>query len=716
MSTYTQEHRTIQVDTPLGKDKVLLRSFSGSEEISRLFNYDLDLLSEDGAIEAAEIVGKNVTFWVNNADGSPRYFNGFISRFSGAGHGDRLHLYRAQVVPWLWFLTRKSDCRIFQNKTIPDIIKQVFSDLGFNDFQMELKGKHPEWVYCVQYRETDFNFVSRLMEHEGIFYFFKHENGKHTMVLGDSSSAYKEIKENKATINRNLGDVYLYDQIYRWDHHFQYTSGKWAQTDYNFETATTDLKTQTNSIVKLDNNTKYEFFDYPGEYEKKPDGEADVKFRMEEEEAGYDTVHGESFCRTFSPGGKFKVVDDGDDDDKGFVVTSVRHTASVGGSFVVNQSADAGGYGNNFIVMPDDMTYRPARITAKPMISGIQTALVVGPKGEEIYTDKYGRIKVQFYWDRKGKKDENSSCWIRCAQSSAGRKWGAMFIPRIGQEVIVEFLEGDPDRPLITGVVYNSDQMPAYELPAEMTKGYIKTNSTKGGDGFNEIRIEDKKDSEQIFIHAERNMDVRVKHDSMERIINDRHQIIGSEKDGKKTGDQREMVYKDKHLRIKGNQIEHIDGNMQLLIGKGDADDGGDLDLVTENDRKTEIGANDNLTVKADRREKIEGKQSLDIDGDQQEKVGGNHALEAGQEIHLKAGMKVIIEAGLQLTIKAAGGFIDIGPAGVTIQGILVNINSGGAAGEGSGSSPDKPDRPKEADPTKPDEADDSKTGQKSCN
>lgn len=714
---YTQEHRTLSVETPLGKDVLLLRSFSGSEEMSRLFTYDLDMLSEKASISAKEIVGKNVSFAVKYPDGSQRYFNGHVSRFSAAGRGDRLHMYKAQVVPWLWFLTRKSDCKIFQNKTVPEIIKQVFSDAGFNDFQMEVKGNHPQWEYCVQYRETDFNFVSRLMEHEGIFFFFKHEQGKHTLVMADSSSAYKDCKDNKAQINADLADLFPTDLIHRWDHHFEFTSGKWAHTDYNFETATTDLKTQTQSVVKLDGNSKYEFFDYPGEYEKKPDGEADVKNRMEEEEAGYDQSHGESYCRSFSPGGKFKVTDkQSGDDGKGFVITSVRHNGSVGGSYVTNQSGEAGGYGNYFVAIPDSVTYRPPRITPKPLISGIQTALVVGPKGEEIYTDKYGRIKVQFYWDRYGKKDEKSSCWIRVAQGSAGRKWGAMFIPRIGQEVVVEFLEGDPDRPLITGVVYNSDQMPGYDLPGEMTKSYIKTNTTKGGEGFNELRFDDKKGKEQIFVHCERNMDVRVKHDSMERIIGDRHQIIGEDKDGKKSGDQREKIYQDQHLRVLRNQIEHIDGNIQLLVGKGEADDGGNIDLVTEKDRKEKIGGDDNLEVVGSRKEKVDGDQSLTVGGDQQEKIGGSHLAEAVQEIHLKAGMKVVIEAGVQLTLQGPGGFVDISPAGVVIQGLMVLINSGGAPGVGTPAMPTEPDEPEEADPTEPDMADDSKSGQKSCN
>jgi len=290
-----------------------------------------------------------------------------------------------------------------------------------------------------------------------------------------------------------------------------------------------------------------------------------------------------------------------------------------------------------------------------------------------------------------------------------------MHIPRIGQEVIVDFLEGDPDRPIITGSVYNADQMSAYALPQEMTKSWLKSNSTKGGVGYNEIRFEDKKDEEQIFVHAERNMDVRVKNDRFERVIANHHMIVGSDQDGKKSGDQREKVYQDKHLNVARNQVEHIEGNKQLMVGHGQAASGGNMDIVLENTKKELIEADSHLHVKGVRNEKVDGTASLTVGMNQQEKVGMNHALEAGQEIHLKGGMKVIIEAGMQLTIKGAGGFVDIGPSGVTIQGILVNINSGGSAGVGSGAKPSSPDDAAQAVPAEPVVADDSKTGAKSA-
>lgn len=722
MSSPTQETRTLGIETPLGKDVLVLQSFSGQEEMSRLFEFQLEMLSARDFIPPREIVGKNVTFHVRRGDGSPRYFNGFVSRFVAGDRQGGLRRYFAEVVPWLWFLTRTADCRIFQNKSAADIVQQVFQDLGFSDFELQLSGNYPLREYCVQYRETDFHFVSRLMEEEGIFYFFRHEAGKHVLVLADHKGAYKDCPESQVEYEYSYSELPAEGRISRWEHQFEFIPGKWAQTDYNFidhparsePTPSNLLLTRQQSGIPVDQVQKYEVYDYPGDYQKKADGQHLTGVRMEGEETWFDVVQGESRCKTFSPGGKFKIKrhDCKAEEGKGFVLVSVHHSASEPTEYGV-PGAPAGEYSNRFTCIPDSVPFRPRRITPKPRIHGSQTAVVTGPKGEEIWPDKYGRVKVQFFWDREGRRDEKTTCWIRCAQIIAGKNWGAMFIPRIGQEVVVSYLEGDPDRPLITGVVYNADQMPPYLLPDEKTKSCIKTNSTKGGDGFNEIRFEDKKDHEQIFIHAQRDMDLRVLRDSREHVIANSHQIVGSQKDGNKQGDRHEMVFRDKHVKIHRNQEEQIGGNLKLLVGGIDGD--GNTDIVIKGEKKELVEKDEHHHVKANRMEKVDQDQSLTVGMNQQEKVGMKHAVEAGQEIHLKAGMKVVIEAGLQLTIKGPGGFVDIGPAGVTIQGTLVNINSGGAAGAGSGSSPTSPQDAQEAQPVEPDEADDAKTGQRSA-
>ncbi len=656
MGAYTQEHHLIQLDTPLGKDCLLLEGFTGHEALSRLFSFQLELLSEKSSISFQDIVGQNVTITVALADGSQRYFNGFVSRFAQSRQDDRFTYYQAEVVPWLWFLTRTADCRIFQNMTVPDIISKVFKDRGFNDFRNSLQGSFEQREYCVQYRETDFNFVSRLMEQYGIFYFFEHQQGKHTLVLANAPSAHKPCpSQHKLRLDYTAGG-FLKDEdvITDWDIKEELRTGKYSLTDYNFETPSTSLLSNEASIISVDGNSKYEIYDYPGEYLKKAQGQTLAKVRMQEEEVGYKVASGSSNCRTFTSGYKFDLEGHYRNDMKdSYVLTEVQHVASVGDSYQTNEAAGAR-YSNRFTCIPASVPFRPARLTPEPFVQGPQTAVIVGPQGEEIYTDKYGRVKVRFHWDRnkENRKDEERSCWIRVSQPWAGKNWGSVWIPRMGQEVIVEFLEGDPDRPIITGRVYNAEEMPPYKLPDNQTRSTFMSRSSKGGGSanYNEIRFEDKKGSEQIFVNAEKDMDLRVENDS------------------------REYVMKDRHLLVDANQLEKVKGNKDAQ-------------------------------VTGDHKEKVGGDVSLQIGGSRDEKVGTKHALESGQEIHLKAGMKVIIEAGMQLTIKAAGGFVDIGPAGVTIQGTMVLINSGGAAGTGSGSSP--------KDPKDPDTADDGSKGTK---
>jgi type VI secretion system secreted protein VgrG len=474
------------------------------------------------------------------------------------------------------------------------------------------------------------------------------------------------------------------------------------------------LMTKKDTKLSIADFKKYEIYDYPGKYEKNDLGNHITSLRMEETEAAYDVVDAASKCRTFTVGGKFKVKKHRSASEAGktYVITSINHSATEPGGYETGEVFGED-YFNSFTCIPAPVVFRPARITPKPTIVGSQTAVVVGPPGEEIWPDKYGRVKVQFFWDRVGERDDKTSCWIRCAQTSAGNGWGSMFIPRVGQEVIVSYLEGDPDRPLVTGVVYNNEQMPAYKLPDEKTKSYLKTNSSKGGEGYNELRFEDKKDSEQIFIHGQKDIDVRVINDSRENIGHDRHQTIGGEKNGQKVGDQFELIYRDQQLKVNRNRVEYIGGNMQLRVGGIDGG-AGDQDLCIDGTKKELIGKERHLQVKKDRLTKIGGGDSLSVGGDLQEKVGQNYALDAGQAVHIKAGMSMVLEAGMQLSLKVGGNFIDISPAGVSIQGTMVLINSGGAPGAGAGANPASPNDPQKADPTAPKAADDSKTGKKS--
>lgn len=631
MATFTGEKRTLLMTTPLGQDALLLTSFSGTEEISRLFTYQLEMLSENDAIDPRDIVGKSVSWGVQHFDKEPRYFNGVVSRFVASSLVNRdLRAYRAVVVPWLWFLTRTTNCRIFQKKSVPDIIQAVFDQLGFTDYEIALTGSYAPWEYCVQYRETAFNFVSRLMEQEGIFYFFRHEEGKHTLVLADQKSAYQDCPESH--VHYAEGTV-ASGHISSWQHGYEFRSGKWTQTDYNFETPSRNLLASTNTLVSLPGAGKYEIFDYPGEYEVKGDGDALTKIRMQEEEVPYDVVSASSVCCTFAPAGKFTVESQEVEAESGksYVITSIQHSAtdtSFGGT------ATGSTYSNRFTCIPDSVTFRPARTTPKPMVAGPQTAVVVGPSGEEIYTDKYGRVKVQFFWDREGKKDENSSCWIRVAENWAGKNWGIVFNPRIGQEVIVEFLEGDPDRPIITGRVYNAEQMPPYDLPANQTRSVIKTRSSKGGgtENFNELRFEDKKGSEEIYFHAEKDFN---------RVVENNDTLkVGSPK--AEDGSQTIEIYKDRTETVKtGNEKVTIEqGNRTITVSQGN-----DTHKISMGNRDVQIDmGNDTLTIKM---------------GNQTTKLNlGSSSTEALQSIELKVG---------QSSVK-------LDQTGVTIQGMIIKI------------------------------------------
>ena len=668
--TRTQKYRPLAVGTPLGEDVLLLQGLAGTEQLGRLFSYELEFLSEKPSISFDDIVGQNVTARVQMSPGEePRYFNGYLNGFEHVRTEGGYTRYRGTMVPWLWFLTLRSDCRIFQEMKVPDIIKKVFRDLGFTDFEDRLSGTYRKWEYCVQYRETDFNFVSRLMEQEGFYYYFKHENGKHTLVLSDDRSAhdpfpdYDEVMYKPPTMSLREKE-----HIWEWSLRRQVQPGAYAHTDFDFKNPAKSLLTNA-QIQRGYAVPAFEIYDYPGEYVEFGDGQAYARRRIEDIQSDYELATGETDARGIACGYTFTLTDHPRQDlNKKYLVTATRISAQ--SDEYSSGAGEQSNYSCSVSAMDAEEAFRSPPLTPKPLIRGPQTAIVVGPSGEEIYTDEYGRVKVQFHWDRYSKADENSSCWIRVSQYWAGKKWGTMHIPRIGQEVIVEHLEGDPDQPIITGRVYNGREKVPYELPGEKTKSTLKSNSSKGGDGWNELRFEDKKDSEQIFIHAQKNMDERVLNDSKEWIGHDRHLIVKKK--------QYELVEEDKHLHVKGNHHEKIDKDMHLHV----------------------VG---NENIKVD--QNISRQAGMNTD----EKTGMKWAHEAGQEIHLKGGMKVIIEAGMQLTIKAAGGFVDIGPAGVTIQGNMVLINSGGAAGTGSGSSPTSP-----TDPTDALEADDDNTGSKS--
>jgi type VI secretion system secreted protein VgrG len=532
-----QTHRVHEVKSPLppdatGKDPLILLRLSAREEISRPFEYVVDFLSTDSDIDPAKVLGESLTVMVHRADDRTRFFNGLVSSFDFYGIESGFASYRAVLRPWIWFLSRNADCRIFQEVTVPDVFEKVVKDRhGFSDYRLSLTESYKTREFCVQYRESDFDFVCRLLEEEGIFYFFEHEKEKHTLVLGDSYSAYKGIEgpTQKDVPFRPPGEAGVeLEHISQWQVLHELQTTKVTIDDFDFTKPRVELQ-GTSKVNRSHAKAEYEYYDYPGRYWETADGSSLAKVRIEELQSRYKRLTGTGDHRDFAPGKLFKLVEHPREaENKEYVL--LKTEIAVESAEIQHGRADADNrFDLKFTALPSRDPYRPSRRIPKPIVHGPQTAIVVGKSGEEIWTDKYGRVKLQFHWDREGESDENSSCWVRVSQAWAGNNWGSIHIPRIDQEVVVSFLEGDPDRPLVTGRVYNEDQMPPLALPDNQTQSGIISRSTKSGTGdhFNQLWFEDKKGEEHIHFHAERHMEVKVGSDE----ASDGSQTIEVQKD-----------------------------------------------------------------------------------------------------------------------------------------------------------------------------------------
>lgn len=620
---------------------LLLQGFSGREAISNLFGFNLAMESENDSIAFASIIGQSVTIRLTLADDSIRYWNGIVSRFTQSGSDAGITQYQMEVVPWLWLLTLNTNCRIFQNMTVQGIVEDVFKASGFNDYRFSLTASYDPHKYCVQYRETDFHFVSRLLEQYGIFYYFEHEKGKHTLVIVDSGSMLKRCPgQETARYDASWGGANSEDVVTSWQMDQELRTGKCSVSDYNFKAPDQDLYASESTIVNVGGNSRFELYDYPagGTIFGRWDMKDRAGLHMQEEEAGHIVCSGASGCRAFASGCTFTLVEHPRKDmNDSYLLREIQHTASAGGSYGASSGSgdDAGGfeYSNRFACIPRSVPFRPARVTPRPFMQGSQTALVVGPKGEEIWVDDFGRVKVQFYWDRQGQKNEQSSCWIRVSQLWAGKGWGSMWIPRVGQEVVVSFLEGDPDRPLITGCVYNADQMVPYVLPDNRTVSTIKSRSTKGGnaENFNEIKFDDKKGHEDLTIHAENTM----------------------------------------HNSVEGNQYITVGGNRNITTG------GVDKNGEEFGDVKELIYGTHNLHVKNSQKIKIENNAILHVQGNIQHNADGWVAYYIADRFAVNSGEEIVIRAAQQIEMTVGGNGIVINEQGVQIVGLpSLGLNS----------------------------------------
>lgn len=695
MAHFTQENRLLKITTPLDDDFLLLNTLEGSEAISELFSFKLELLHEEKEgwevpelVDEKKILGQPVSVLLNQKDGRERMLNGIVSEFSRGTRTMHFSHYWITVVPKTWILTQNSQSRIFQQKTVPTILKEVFANFD-NMMVWELEYDYKPRNYCVQYRESDFDFASRLMEEEGIYYYFEHVEDKHTMIVSDKPRFSRDCPgKNEITYSYVVTEGNFETRIIRWETNYRLQNGVVAFRDHHIQQPNKKLASTAATKFQIGENGDWELYDYPGGYARKfdgidqtggkneadlnnivPDGNRTAQTAMEILDARHVVGTGTTDVPSFTSGHRFKMVSHPVTALNGeYVLTSIRHRGFQSPAYD-DEISKQEGYVNEFEALAHGrqgaVPFRPQRVTPKPIVYGAQTAYVVGPDGEEIYTDDYGRVKVQFHWDREGKTDGSDSCWLPVAQTWAGNGWGSMFIPRIGMEVIVHFLEGDPDSPIVDGCVYHPMNMPPYKLPDNKTRSGIKTDSSKGGGGYNELRFEDKKGSEQIFIHGEKDWDRRIKNDV------------------------REWTGNDQHLIVVGDHLEKVDGSHHLTIGE---------------DQKIKIGGGHHLNVGGAEAIKIGGTQTVDIGADQGIKVTGAHSTEATGAMYLK-GMNVVVEGMMKLSLKVGGSFVDIHPGGVDIFGPMVNINSGGSAGSGSAvgpCGPTAPDAPAEADNDKP--------------
>jgi type VI secretion system secreted protein VgrG len=678
MADYTQAGRPMSVATPLGKDVMLLVGLQGAEAVSQLFQFHLDVLvdnKKDKDVKFDKLLGAKVSAALQFPGGkSQRYFSGLCRRVVQGQRDPFFTAYQLEIVPPLWALTRKAQSRIFQHVSVPDVLKKVVDGI---DAAFELQGTFDERDYLVQYRETDFAFFSRLCEEEGLFYFFRHTEGGCQLVVANTPQSHKDVPDaSKLIFEQAEGGNRPEDRVHAWRKTQELRSGKVTLWDHCFELPHKHLeadKTVPDSVavgaethkLKVGGNDKLELYDWPGGYAQRFDGvdkgggdrAADVQkifsdnkrttdIRLQQETAAGLAVEGASTCRQLTAGFKF-ALDRHFNANGPYVLLLVEHTAVFKGGY---RSDDEGGgfsYGNRFRCLPAALPYRPPRDTPRPVVHGTQTAVVVGPAGEEIFTDKYGRVKVQFHWDRQGKGDADSSCWVRVGTPWAGTQWGMIHIPRIGQEVIVAFEEGDPDRPIVVGSVYNAAMMPPYKLPDNKTQSGLKTRSTlKGGEkNFNELRFEDKKGSEDVYFHAEK----------------DFHRVVENDDDLK--------VGHDQTIEVKNDRTEKVkEGNEKVTIEKGDrtieVTTGNDTHNIKKGNREVTIDmGNDTLTIKM---------------GNQTTKLNlGASSTEAMQSIELKVGQSSVKLDQMGVTIKGMMVSIE-GQVQTSVKGVITQVQGSG--------------------------------------
>jgi type VI secretion system secreted protein VgrG len=640
--------------------------FSGHEAVSELFHFDVTVVSEDPAIAFADVIGKPAQLTMLSSE--QRFVHGLVVRFEQGDAGKKNTAYHVTVAPKPWRLLHRYDCRIFQEKSTPDIVTAVLEGAGLasgTDFRRNLRGTYPPREYCVQWRESDWAFICRLLEDEGIYYWFEHAEGKHTLVLADATGAHEPIAGASTIVFRPpLGDLVKDEHVARFAVSEEVRTGKVDVRDYDFTRPAIALTGSKEGSLETDLPI-YEWMNADVAHDAA--GRAEV--RLEARRALRHVGRGESRVDRLTAGFKFTLSEHPREAfNAEYILARVEHegfepTVSEGGG-----ASDAR-YENRFTCVPSSVPLRPALTTPRPTIRGLQTAKVVGPGGEEIYTDEHGRIKVQFQWDRLGKNDDKSSCWMRVAQTWSGPTWGGLYIPRIGMEVLVDFLDGDPDRPLVVGTVYHGTNKTPYTLPDEKTKSTLKSNSSPGGGGYNEFRYEDKKGSEEVYLRAQKDHFVEVLHDEKRTVGNDDLVDVTHDRTVHVGNDLKSTIDHDETREVKNNRTVKIDGDEKLDVLKTETvnvtDDttvslGKNFALTIAKNSTSEVSGDFALTISGKSDTAVTGDESVKVDGSATRKIGSDQSDDVGLNKTIKVGEKLTIEVGQAKVIVEKSGKITI--------------------------------------------------------
>lgn len=675
-------NRVLNVSTVFGADTLRFSSLTGDEEISRLFDLELHLKSEQRGLDPNTILGTSVTVDIELPEGR-RYLNGQCTEFEQISTDGQVSVYRARLKPWLWYGTRRKNYRIFQHLTAPDMVKQILGNYPFPS-RFLLTRNYRTWDYCVQYRETDANFVMRMFENEGIWFWFEHSGGEHALVITDDIGLANPFPGYASVPYYGLADSHPdEDHLSSWSAGSTIKSGQYMTRDYNFTMPRSDLATSRDQSGEHAHGS-YEVFDYPGGYADFDEGEDYARVRAEELQSRHRRSRANGTARGIAPGYLFTLSNHPDPkQNREYLVVATQY------DFTDNDyQATDGASGQSLQILlqthPSDQPFRPERLTLKPQTKGPDTATVTGPKGQELYTDEYGRVKVSFPWNRYCSKDENSSCWIRVSHPWAGANFGGMHLPRIGQEVLVDYLNGDPDRPVIVSRLYNAFQMPPWDLPANATQSGILTRSSQGGgyDNANALRFEDKKGEEQLWIHAEKNQDIEVENDETHWVGNDRSKTIDRDETSHIKRDRTETVDRHETITVHGNRKEEVDGNETIDIHKNRTETVDGNETITIHQNRTEtVDGNEKITIHQDRHKTVDGNETVQIDQNKAETIllASLQNVGLGRMDNIGLGFSVNVGAAMNTVVGLHQG-TQVGKDKTTTVGDTYSLTAGGGS------------------------------------